>query len=196
MEESIEKGLVLSAIAALKSVGGDTLVSILFGADDPFSPANIERLPERIPLVEFLRLRDQAIDLLGQSFAGTALQAGREMVKHIPAEKTAFLEQLIRTSRHTLGDLGILGQVALLASQGNPGTVRPSVDREGLLLRLENCPECRALRWGTPFCFINQGILTEFARRYLNLAVSTTETQCMAMGAPFCAIRITPATTP
>ncbi len=192
MEESIEKGLVLSAITALKGVGGDTLVSILFGAEDPFAPANLERLPDRIPLSEFLRLRDRAIDLLGRSFAGTALSAGREMIKHVPAEKAALLEQLIRTSRHTLGDLAVLGQAALLASQGNPGTVRPSMDREGLLLRLENCPECRSLSWETPFCFINQGIVTEFAKRYLNLEVSTTETQCMAMGASFCVIRITP----
>lgn len=80
----------------------------------------------------------------------------------------------------------------MLAAKGNPGTVRASMaSPEKLLITIENCPECRGLRRESSFCFLNQGIITEFAERFLGTRVHTHETDCMAVGADLCRIEVT-----
>ena len=60
-----------------------------------------------------------------------------------------------------------------------------------LVITILDCPECRGLKREAPFCFLNQGIITEFAERYLGVRVRTQETACIATGASACRVEVT-----
>jgi len=189
-EETIEKELVLAAIDALKVVGGEKLARIILRAAGKPEFEEGDKLPERIPLADYFRFRDTALGILGNSFGGTAFQAGQVMMRNLKNEKVRQIERLIVRSRSTMNRLPIIGQAAVLAARGNPGIVRGMMRRDTLLIKIEDCPECRGLQRQTPFCFLTQGLIVEFANSYLNLKVTTRETQCAALGDPFCEIKV------
>jgi len=191
-EETIEKELVLAAIDALKVVGGEKLARIILRAAGKPEFEEGDKLPERIPLADYFRFRDTALGILGNSFGGTAFQAGQVMMRNLKNEKVRQIERLIVRSRSTMNRLPIIGQAAVLAARGNPGIVRGMMRRDTLLIKIEDCPECRGLQRQTPFCFLTQGLIVEFANSYLNLKVTTRETQCAALGDPFCEIKVVP----
>jgi predicted hydrocarbon binding protein len=57
-------------------------------------------------------------------------------------------------------------------------------DETHLAITIGQCPECRDLRQQAPFCFLNQGIITEFAARYLDTRVRTDETRALDRDQP------------
>lgn len=191
-EETIEKELVLAAIDALKVVGGEKLARIILRAAGKPEFEEGDKLPERIPLADYFRFRDTAVEILGNSFGGTAFQAGQVMMQNLKNEKVRQIERLIARSRATMNRLPFIGQAAVLAAKGNPGIVRATMRKDALLIKIEDCPECRGLQRQTPFCFLTQGLIVEFANSYLNLRVTTRETQCATLGDPCCEIKVVP----
>jgi divinyl protochlorophyllide a 8-vinyl-reductase len=188
--ESLERGLVLAALDALRQVEGDAIVRVILerAAASDLEGAEARR---RVPFVDYLRYRDAAVDCLGESFRRVAFETGRTLVRNLNHRKIEEVGALIRGLGAAASKLTVIGQAAVLAAAGNPGEVRASqIADTHLVLTISDCPECRGLEHPTPFCFLNQGIVTEFARRYLDAVVRTEETACAAMGAPACRIEV------
>ena len=190
--ETLEAGLVLAGFDALRQIeGGAVLRAIMDQALLP-ALADAQSQASRVPIVDYLRYRDAALSYLGESFHAVAFEAGRTLVRNLRHRRLEEMEALIARFRDADGPLPLIGQAAVLAARGNPGVVRAEMpEAERLRIVIEKCPECRDLQRGTPFCFLNQGIITEFAQRHLGEAVATRETACMAQGAPACTIEVT-----
>jgi hypothetical protein len=185
--ETLERGLVVAGLEALKQVGGDALVHLVLGQAGKLEFSRTETLPDRVPLDEYLHYRDAAMDFLRESFRMTAFQAGQIMIANLRNTKANQIKRLVEQFKYSANKLPAIGQAAVLAASGNPGFVKAAMKSEELLvITIENCPECRGLEERTPFCFLNQGVITEFALSYLDLRVNTQETSCIAMGAGAC----------
>lgn len=190
-DEDLEKGLVLAGLEALREVGGDALVQVILSQAGRLDFADASSLSERVPLSEYLRYRDTVLDFLDESFSRTAFDTGRHLVRSLKHQKEGQIKALLAQFRHAKNKLPVIGQAAVLAAKGNPGTVRAAMNGDDrLVVTIDNCPECRELKRETPFCTLNQGVITEFALLHLGLVVATRETQCMAMGAPRCEIEV------
>jgi len=189
--ESLEKQLVVAGLDALREVGGDALVEVILSQAGEAGLAYSDSLEERIPLDQYLHYRDTVLDFLGDSFSSTAFETGRLLVRTLKHEREGQIKALIAQFRHAPNQLPAIGQVAVLAAKGNPGTVRASMKGDDLLvITIANCPECRQLKRATPFCYLNQGVITEFAEAHLGLEVQTEETRCMALGDAQCEIEV------
>lgn len=189
--ETLEKELVVAAMDALREIGGEDLVQVLLWQADRLDFASAETLSDRVPVEQFLQYRDTAIDFLQASFCATAFQAGQHLLKNLQSDKVEQVKKLIGQFKYSANKLPAIGQAAVLAAKGNPGIVRATMKNKDLLVvTIENCPECRNLQADGPFCYINQGVITEFAEKYLNLQVQTEEVKCSAMGDPACEIEV------
>lgn len=189
--ESLQAGLVVAGFDALRLIGGEALVQILLahagetGLDDQASAT------ARIPLDQYLRYRDAALDFFGDSFASTAFETGKNLVRKLEAERPKEMTWLLEQYKHAANQLPLIGQAAVLAAKDNPGRVTAKMkSKDVLLIAIENCPECRGLSRERPFCNINQGVISEFASLFLHLQVSTKETRCMALGHERCEIEV------
>jgi predicted hydrocarbon binding protein len=112
----------------------------------------------------------------------------RKLERERPPQITWLLEQY----KHAANQLPLIGQAAVLAAKDNPGKVTAKMaSKDVLLIAIERCPECRGLTRQSPFCYINQGVISEFASLFLGLHVATKETRCMALGHPRCEIEVT-----
>jgi predicted hydrocarbon binding protein len=144
-----------------------------------------------VQIVDYLRYRDAALEYLGERFNDVAFETGRALVRNLRHRKLDEVRGLLETVHETGSRLPLVGQAAVLAAAGNPGIVRARMrDDSHLLITIGQCPECRGLQRAAPFCFLNQGIITEFAGRYLDLRVKTDEIECMAQGAAACEIEV------
>jgi predicted hydrocarbon binding protein len=189
--ETIEKSLVVAGMEALRQVGGDVLVQVLLGQAGKLEFARADILGDKVPIEDYLRYRDTALDFLQESFSMTAFQTGQIVVRNIHREKESQIRKLIERFEYAQNKLPVIGQAAVLAAKENPGIVRATMRSESLLaITIENCPECRGLRKQSPFCYLNQGVISEFAERFLKLQVNTRETKCMATGDPACEIEV------
>lgn len=187
--EGLERTIVLAGLDALRLSGGDALVRSIFGQA---AARRRDELPERMPIVDYLRYRDAALAVLGTRFCDVAFETGRNLVRNLHHEKIKDVTRLLAKLEGAANKLPAVGQAAVLAARGNPGTVRARMrDDAHLLITIEACPECRGIVQDAPFCYLNQGIITEFAERHLGLHVDTVETRCMAAGAPDCEIEVT-----
>jgi predicted hydrocarbon binding protein len=147
--------------------------------------------PQRVPLTDYLRYRDAALDFLQDTFCATAFETGRILARTLIDEHEAQLKALAFHFRHSLSKLPLIAEAAVLGARGNPGIVRASIrDGEKLSIVIENCPECRGLTRDAPFCFLNQGLIVELAGRYLGVSLKTEETQCIATGGRACEIQV------
>jgi predicted hydrocarbon binding protein len=145
----------------------------------------------RVPLDDYLRYRDVALDLLHESFSSTAFETGRILARRLRRENEDQVRALVAGFDHAPSKLPLIGQAAVLGAQGNPGVVRAAMrDPDHLVVTIERCPECRGLRRPSPFCFLNQGLITEFAADSLRVRVDTRETQCLAVGDGACEIHV------
>lgn len=187
--EGLERSIVLAGLDALRKSGGDTVVrALLLNA----AAQEREDFPKTVAIVDYLRYRDAALEFLGDRFKDVAFETGRNLVRNFHHKKVNEIRRLIASFEGSKEKLPLVGQAAVLAAKGNPGVVRAQMRGKSLLLiTIESCPECRGLSRETPFCFLNQGIITEFADRYLGLRVGTEETACIATGAPICEIHVT-----
>src|SRR5262249_9465997 len=144
-----------------------------------------------VPIVDYLRYRDAALEYLGDHFNTVAFETGRTLVRNLRHRKIDEVRTFLATLDRGAGKLPVIGQAAVLAATGNPGVVRARMrDDSPLSITIDECPECRGLRRPAPFCFLNQGIITEFAARYLDARVKTDETRCMAKGDEACVIDV------
>ena len=191
--ETIERGLILAGLDALREIGDEALVEVILGQEgmQGFGAPAHGMDDDRVPLSEYLRYRDIALDLLDDGFAVTAFQAGQFLVRNFAGEKQSQINALVRQFEFAASKLPLIGQAAVLAARGNPGVVRARMRGPALIITIANCPECRGLTREAPFCFLNQGLTTAFADLYLHVAVRTTETKCIAMGDPVCEITVT-----
>lgn len=190
-EESLEKGLVLAGLDALRQIGGDALVQVILTQAGKLEFAEAG-LPDRVPIDDYLRYRDTAIGLLQESFCSTAFETGRILVRALRKRNEAQMQALLAQFGRAANKLPLIGQAAVLAAKGNPGSVRAAMSGpDTLVITIENCPECRGLERETPFCFLNQGVITEFAESSLGLRVHTEEKRCIAVGDPACEIEVT-----
>jgi predicted hydrocarbon binding protein len=184
--ENLETGLVLAGLDALRQIGGDEMMRRIVGQATLVGLSDEEGEPG-VPIVDYLRYRNTALELLGDTFQTIAFETGRTLVRNLRHRKVDEIRALVQTLGQTENKLFLIGQAAVLAAKENPGIVRASFPSESVLaITIEECPECRGLRRRMPFCFLNQGIITEFADRYLGVKVLTVETKCMAQGSPFC----------
>jgi predicted ArsR family transcriptional regulator len=189
--ETLEKGLVLAAMDALREIGGEELVQVLLWQADRLDFADADTLSARVPVDQFLQYRDTVIDFLQSSFCATAFQTGQHLLRSLRNDKVEHVKKLIGQFKYSANKLPVIGQAAVLAAKGNPGVVRASMRSSDLLIvTIEDCPECRFLQADGPFCYLNQGVITEFAERYLDLQVRTEETRCAAMGDAACEIEV------
>ena len=190
--ETLAKDLVLAGLESVRQLGGEDLVQMLLERPGMPDLGGAQMMDERVPLDFYLQYRDAALDFFQDAYALTAFQTGIQMVENLEnGAQRHQLQMLVKRFRHTANPLLLLGQAAVLAAEGNPGKVRATADRGGLVLSIENCPECRGLRHSAPICYLNQGVATEFARRFLNIEVRTSEVRCSALGDPCCEIRVT-----
>lgn len=188
MEETLERRFVRAGLDAARQMGGDALVRALVAGNPGLADASSAG---RVPLDEYLRYRDAAIDILQDSFCTTAFEAGRLLARSLVRENQAHLQALSAPFERAASKLPLIGQAAVLGAQGNPGVVRATMrDPELLIITIENCPECRGLKREWPFCYLNQGLIAEFAQGYLNLRVRTEETNCSALGDRVCEIQV------
>jgi predicted hydrocarbon binding protein len=189
-QETLERRLLLAGLDAVRQIGGDALVQVLL--TQAGTPELAETgTSERVPLEDYLRYRDTALDFLQDSFSSTAYETGRILARRVRRENESQLRALAAQFEHAPNKLPLIGQAAVLGAQGNPGVVRASLpDPQRLLLTIERCPECRGLRREAPFCFLNQGLITEFAADSLRLSVVTRETKCIAVGDRVCEIQV------
>ena len=189
--EGLEKALVVAGLEALREVGGESLVQIILVQAGRPDFGDVSSMSERIPIDEYLRYRDTVIDFLGDSFGRTAFETGRHLVRSLKHQREGEIKALLAHFRYAKNKLPLIGQSAVLAAKGNPGVVRAGMKGEDrLVITIERCPECRGLSLTSPFCTLNQGVITEFAEAYLGLAVATRETMCMATGAAHCEIEV------
>jgi predicted hydrocarbon binding protein len=193
VEETLERRLLLAGLDALRQIGGDALVQALL------TQAGKPELAEdggagRVPLDDYLRYRDSALGLLHESFSSTAFETGRILARRLRRENEGQVRALV-ASFDAPNKLPLIGQAAVLASQGNPGVVHAAMrDSDNVVITIEQCPECRGLRLSAPFCFLNQGLISEFAADSLGLRVDTRETWCTAAGDAVCEIQVSPGT--
>ena len=191
-EETLAKDLVIAGLESMRQLGGEDLVQVMLQQPGMPDFRDVRVLPDRVPITDFLNYRDAALSFFEDAFAMTAFQTGQLMVERLAqGREGANVRRLVQQFRHGANPLIAVGQVAILAAAGNPGRVTATVQGDGLIIAIENCPECRGLKHATPICYLNQGVTTEFARRFLNLAVRTEEIRCMALGDPRCEIRVT-----
>src|SRR5262245_32320493 len=189
--EMLEKGLVLAAMDALREIGGEELVQVLLWQADRLDFASADTMSDRVPMEQFLQYRDTAIDFMQGSFCATAFQTGQHLLRNLQNEKVEQVKKLLGQFKYSVNKLTAIGQAAVLAAKGNPGVVRAAMKNNNLLLvTIENCPECRNLQSDAPFCYLNQGVITEFAEKYLGLQVHTEEIRCMAVGDELCEIEV------
>ncbi len=189
--EALEKELVVAAMDALREIGGEELVQVLLWQADRLDFASADTMSDHVPVEQYLQYRDTAIDFLQSSFCATAFQTGQHLLRNLHGEKIEQVKKLIGQFKYSANKLPAIGQAAVLAARGNPGVVRAVMKGKDLLVvTIENCPECRCLQTDGPFCYLNQGVITEFAERYLDLQVQTEETRCAAMGDAVCEIEV------
>ena len=189
--ETLERNLVLAAMDALREIGGEELVQVLLWQADRLDFAGAETMAEHVPVEQYLQYRDTAIDFLQDSFCATAFQTGQQLVRSLQHEKVEQVKKLLDQFKFSANKLPALGQAAVLAAKGNPGVVRAAMKgKDRLVVTIEACPECRSLQSDGPFCYLNQGVITEFAAAYLHLRVHTQETKCAAMGDAACEIEV------
>jgi predicted hydrocarbon binding protein len=190
--ESLQAGLVMAGFDALRLIGGEALVQILLAHAGEASLYDQASSEARIPIEQYLRYRDAALDFLGESFAMTAFETGKNLVRQLEKDRPQQMTWLLEQYRHAANQLPLIGQAAVLAAKDNPGKVTAKMQsKDVLLITIERCPECRGLTRQSPFCYINQGVISEFASLFLDLHVQTKETRCMAMGADRCEIEVT-----
>ena len=190
--ESLQAGVFRAGFDALRQIGGEALVHILLAQAGESGLADQATGDARIPIEQYLRYRDAALDFLGDSFASTAFETGKLLVHELHTEQTDQMKWLVAQYKHAASQLPLIGQAAVLAAKDNPGRVTAKMKgRDVLVITIENCPECRGLKRKMPFCYLNQGVITEFAAVYLNLHVVTRETRCMAVGDDHCEIEVT-----
>jgi predicted hydrocarbon binding protein len=189
--ETLEKSLVVAGLESLRQIGGETLVQVLLGQSGMANFAHLETLPEQVPLEEYLHYRDTLVEFLQESFCMVAFQTGQILMRKLNQEKGNQVKKLIEQFQYAANKLPAIGQAAVLAAKDNPGVVRAAMRGEALLVTIDNCPECRKLQRTTPFCYLNQGLLTEFADIYLGIQVKTQETKCIAMGDARCEVEVT-----
>lgn len=190
--ESLQAGVFRAGFDALRQIGGEALVHILLAQAGESGLADQATGGGRIPIEQYLRYRDAALDFLGESFASTAFQTGRLLVHQLRSEQPQQMAWLVEQYQHAASQLPLIGQAAVLAAADNPGKVTAKMkSRDVLAITIERCPECRGLTRKTPFCYLNQGVISEFAAVYLNLHVTTKETRCMVLGDPWCEIEVT-----
>jgi predicted hydrocarbon binding protein len=148
-------------------------------------------LKGRVPLSHYIRLRDAALDFFGQGFQKVAFETGRLLVRNIDGVRQDLVDRLLSQYAGVAQPLEPLRQVASIAAQGNPGRIGTRIDSAGTLhVIIDDCPECRRISSSAPFCSLNQGMLSEFAARYLSLSVTTKETRCMASGDESCEVEV------
>lgn len=189
-EETVERGLVTAGFDAVRQIGGEALVQVLL-AQAGQGDLETGGASDRVPLEAYLRYRDTAIDFLRDSFCGTAFETGRILARILRREHGAQLASLLSSFGNAANKLPLIGQAAVLGARGNPGVVRASMRHpELLVITIEKCPECRGLKRETPFCNLNQGLITELAEGDLGLRVQTEETKCIAMGEKACEIQV------
>ncbi len=184
--ESLETGLVLAGLDALRQISGDEVMRRILGQ------ATAAQRPQtdesgRVPIVDYLHYRNTAVEVLGDKFQVIAFETGRTLVRNLRHPKVDEIRNLVERMADNPNKLFLIGQAAVLAARHNPGVVRAAFKPDGVLaITIEACPECRGLERKTPFCFLNQGVIVEFAERYLDARVHTEETRCMAQGDPVC----------
>jgi predicted hydrocarbon binding protein len=188
--ETLERGLVLAGLDALRQSQGDAVVRRILAR--AAAPEVDDAAESRIRIVDYLRYRDAALEYLGDRFNTVAFETGRALVRNLRHRKVDEVRGLLATLDGSGNKLPIIGQAAVLAAKGNPGVVRARMrDETHLAVTIAECPESRGLRREAPFCFLNQGIITEFASRHLDIQVKTEETSCMAQGDDACVIEVT-----
>jgi len=182
----------MAGFDALRVIGGEALVQILLAHAGELGLDDQASRDARIPIEQYLHYRDAALDFLGDSFASTAFETGRNLVRKLKEDRPPEMLWLLEQYKHAASQLPLIGQAAVLAAKGNPGSVTAKMKSKDLLLiAIERCPECRGLQRKKPFCSINQGVISEFASLFLNLQVATKETRCMAMGDQRCEVEVT-----
>jgi predicted hydrocarbon binding protein len=189
--EILQAGLVRAGFDALRQIGGEALVQIVLAQAGEVGLDELVSADARIPIEQYLRYRDAALDFLGDSFASTAFETGKNLVRKLENERQQQMVWLLDQYKHAANQLPLIGQAAVLAAKDNPGKVTAKMkSKDVLLITIERCPECRGLSRHTPFCYINQGVISEFASSSLELQVVTRETRCMAMGDERCEIEV------
>jgi hypothetical protein len=189
--ETLEKELVIAGMEALKQIGGETLVQVLLTQPGMLDFSRTESLPDQIPIDVYLRHRNTLLEFLQESFCMMAFQTGQILMRSLHPEKGAQIKRLLEQFKYAANKLPAIGQASVLAAEDNPGIVRATMKGDKLLaITIEDCPECRGLHRNTPFCYLNQGLITEFADLYMGIRVQTQETKCMAMGDHFCEIEV------
>lgn len=190
--ESLERGLVLAGLDALRQLRGDAVVRLILGQATAQDRGDREGGSSRVPIVDYLRYRDAVLAYLGEGFGPVAFETGRSLVRNLRHRKVDEIRALIDQIGSGPSQLAVIGQAAVLAAKDNPGMVRAVMKGDQLLvITIEKCAECRGLKRETPICFLNQGIITEFAERHLGVRVRTRETACMGTGAALCQIEVT-----
>lgn len=190
--ESLERGVVLAGLDALRQLKGDAFVRVILGQAVAQDRTGRDTVSSRGPIVDYLRYRDTIMDYVGDGFGDVAFETGRTLVRNLRHRKVDEIRALIGHLGSAPSRLAVIGQAAMLAARDNPGIVRAAMEDDALLVvTILKCPECCGLKRQAPFCFLNQGIITEFAARYLGVRVRTQETACIAVGAPFCRIEVT-----
>jgi predicted hydrocarbon binding protein len=189
--ESLEAGLVLAGFDALRQIGGEALVQIILVHAGEVGLDQHASADARIPIEQYLRYRDAALDFLGESFTSTSFETGKILVRKLEKDRPQQITWLLDQYKHAANQLPLIGQAAVLAAKDNPGKVTAKMNsNDVLLIAIDGCPECRGLRRNTPFCYINQGVISEFASLFLGLTVVTKETRCMATGDSRCEIEV------
>jgi predicted hydrocarbon binding protein len=189
--ESLEAGLVTAGFDALRLIGGEALVQIILVHAGEVGLDQHARGDARIPFEQYLRYRDAALDFLGDSFTSTSFETGKNLVRKLEKDRPQQITWLLDQYKHAANQLPLIGQAAVLAAKDNPGKVTARMkSNDVLLIVIERCPECRGLTREAPFCYINQGVISEFASLFLGLNVVTKETRCMATGADRCEIEV------
>lgn len=186
-KDGLERSLVLAGLDALRQIRGDEVVRTILEQAATSEPEAGNGAPGQVPIVDYLRYRDAALAVLGETFRTIAYETGRTLVRNLQHVKMEQIRKLLERLAGQSNKLFLIGQAATLAAQGSPGVVRAAFEGdETLSITILECPECRGLREASAFCYLNQGMITEFAARYLDTRVLTRETSCMAVGAPFC----------
>lgn len=189
--ESLQAGLVMAGFDALRLIGGEALVQIVLVHAGEVGLDKYASGEARIPIEQYLRYRDAALDFLGNSFTSTAFETGKNLVRRLEKDRPPQITWLLDQYKHAVNQLPLIGQAAVLAAKDNPGKVTAKMtSNDVLLIAIERCPECRGLKRDTPFCYINQGVISEFASLFLGMHVVTKETRCMALGHERCEIEV------
>src|ERR1043165_9692974 len=98
--ETLEKGLVIAGVEALRQIGGETLVQVVFGQAEMRDFARTETLPDEVSLAEYLRYRDTLLDFLHESFCMVAFQTGQILMRTLHHEKESQIKRLIEQFKY------------------------------------------------------------------------------------------------